>query len=570
MPKKTISDFLIPTLLVVDGLICVLMAVFAYEIGVDPNITWGRTRYFLILVGTLLVFYSMFLTYFKRKYRFLELAIRSENGKTVFLVGHLWILIFVIYAWFITFGNFTTWNHSTQYYTQLADAFGKGHLYVDRSPGQAMLEAQDPYSPITRPSFSDEIWDLSLYKEKLYLYWGPVPAILITPIQLLVDKKIADIFIVYFFSAGLLIFNSLIIFKLRRIFFPNITIWNAIVCIPLIGLILPILWSVNIPDVYEAAIGAGQFFLIGGVYFILSAFENDPSIHKWKLFWAGFFWACSVGSRAINTFSVIFFAAFVVFWIVRNLPRPINWIKIPQLIAPLFIPLMIGAVAIGWYNWARFDSPLEFGLRYQITIFNLNKQMGLVFQPDYFLPNLYGYVFQPFEFIARFPFIQPINGSGILNRLNITPPYLYAAGRVTGLLFCAPFLLLSLVHLFSGHKSTLPDRTKSHSFPIYLLLGSFLIGFLTILFYFFGQMRFLVDIISQITLLAVMGYWKLILRSQRSNSKAAKYFVGLSNLLIVLSICISFLLAFSSETNRMEKLNPRLIEKINNVLTLPE
>lgn len=570
MQKSPVSDSVIPTLLVVDGLICVFMAVFAYKIGVDPNIAWGRARYFLILLGTLLIFSSLILNYFKRKNSFLESVIKSENVKTIFLVGHLWILIFVIYAWFITFGNFTAWNHSTQYYTQLADAFGKGQLYVDRSPGQAMLEAQDPYSPITRPSFSDEIWDLSLYKEKLYLYWGPVPAILITPIQLLVDKKIADIFLVYFFSAGLLILNSLIIFKLRRIFFPNIAIWNAIVCIPLIGLILPILWSVNIPDVYEAAIGAGQFFLIGGVYFILSAFENDSSIDKWKLFWAGFFWACSVGSRAINTFSVIFFVAFVVFWIVWNLPRPINWIKIPQLIAPLFIPLMIGAVAIGWYNWARFDSPLEFGLRYQITIFNLNKQMGLVFQPDYFFPNLYGYVFQPFEFIARFPFIQPINGPAILNRLNITPPYLYAVGRVTGLLFCAPFLLLSLVHLFSDHKSNLPDRTKSHDFPIYLLLGSFLIGFLTILFYFFGQMRFLVDIISQITLLAVMGYWKLILRGQTSNSKAAKYFVGLSNLLIVLSICISFLLAFSSETNRMEKLNPRLIEKINNVLTLPE
>lgn len=118
MQKKTISDLLIPTLLVVDGLICVLMAVFAYEIGVDPNITWGRTRYFLILLGTLLVFYSMFLTYFKRKYRFFELAIRSENGKTVFLVGHFWILIFVIrlvyYFWqFHYMGSFNPVLHAT-------------------------------------------------------------------------------------------------------------------------------------------------------------------------------------------------------------------------------------------------------------------------------------------------------------------------------------------------------------------------------------------------------------------------------------------------------------------------
>jgi hypothetical protein len=567
MGKKPISDLVIPILLLIDGLIFALMAIFAHEIGLDPNIAWGRTRYILFLLGALLISVSILLNYFKRKTSLIDSALKSETVNTLFLLGHLWAFIFIVYAWFITFGNFTTWNHSTRYYSQLAEAFSKGQLYVDQSPGQAMLEAQDPYSPITRPVFEDEVWDLSLYKGKLYLYWGPVPALLITPIQLLLHKNIADIFLVYFFSAGLLIFNSLIILKLWREFFPNLPAWNIFICIPLIGLILPILWSINIPDVYEAAIGAGQFFLIGGFYFILLAFENNSSVNKWGLFWAGLFWACSVGSRAINTLSVIFLAAFVALWILKNLTRPIHWGKYLQVIAPLFIPLIIGAIAIGWYNWARFDSPLEFGLRYQITIYNLNKQMNLVFKPEYFLPNLYGYIFQPFEFISRFPFIQPITGSDILNKLNM-PSYLYAAGRVTGLLFCAPFLVLSLIHLFPKSKKELSVNTKPYNFLIYLLAGSLLIGFLTILFYFFGQMRFLVDIISQITLLAIIGYWESISRNQKRNSISSKYFTSLANLLIVVTICISFLLAFSSETSRMEKLNPLLIEKINNFLVI--
>jgi hypothetical protein len=565
--KSSISDFVIPVLLCIDGLICASMAIFAYQIGLDPNISWGRARYVMFFLGVLFIAGSLLSTYFsKRKNSLFESVIKSETTKTIFLLGHLWAVIFVVYAWFITFGNFTTWNHSTRYYTQLADAFGKGQLYVDQSPGQAMLEAEDPYSPITRPSFEDEVWDLSLYKGRLYLYWGPVPALLITPIQIILNKKIADIFLVYFFSAGLLIFNSLILLKLRQKFFPNIPAWNVFICIPLIGLILPVLWSINIPDVYEAAIGAGHFFLIGGFYFVLSAFEQDSFIDKQKLFWAGLFWACSVGSRAINTLSVIFLAAFVALWIIRNLPRPINWVKYLQTILPLFIPLVIGAIAIGWYNWARFDSPLEFGLRYQITIYNLNKQMDLVFKPDYFLPNLYGYILQPFEFVSKFPFIQPITGSSILNKLNLTPPYLYAAGRVTGLLFCAPFLVLSLIHLFPNRKKDLSEHAKPYNFPVYLLAGSFLISLLTLLFYFFGQMRFLVDTISQITLLAIIGYWELISRRQKRNSSPLKYFTGLANLLIVATICISFLLAFSSETSRMERLNPLLIERINNFL----
>ena len=256
------------------------------------------------------------------------------------------------------------------------------------------------------------------------------------------------------------------------------------------------------------------------------------------------------------------------FWIIKKLPRPINWIKVLQAITPLFIPLVIGAIAIGWYNWARFDSPLEFGLRYQITIFNLKKHMNLVFKPDYFLPNSYGYIFQPFVFISRFPFIQPINGSGILDTFDIVPPYLYAAGRVTGLLFYAPFLVLSLFPFFSKSKNDPHGNAKPYNFLIYLLAGSFSIGFLTILFYFFGQMRFLVDVISQITLLAIIGYWELISRNQRLNSIPSNFFIGLANLLIVVTICLSFLLAFSSETSRMETLNPLLMERINNFLTI--
>jgi hypothetical protein len=569
MEKKPLSDLVIPVLLLVDGLINIFAAIFAHEMGIDPNISWGRTRFVLFFSGIILTLACLLSVYFQRKNKFISRVIKSESIKMFFMLGHIWVFIFVVYAWFITFGNFTTWNHSTHYYTQLADAFSKGQLYVDRSPGKALLESPDPYSQVERPTFPDEVWDMSLYKGKLYLYWGAVPALLITPIQLIINGKIADIFLVYFFFAGLLVFNSLIILKLWRKFFVNIPAWNVFICIPLTGLILPILWSVNIPDVYEAAIGAGQFFLIGGIYFILAAYEHG-SFDKRNLFFAGLFLACSVGSRAINVFSVIFLAAFVTVWILYNSPSPIHWIKYLQTVMPFFIPLVFGAIAIGWYNWARFDSPLEFGLRYQITIFNLNKQMDQVFKPDYFPLNVYGYIFQPFEFISKFPFIQPTTNADLLSKLNIVPPFLYAAGRVTGLLFFAPFLVLGLIPLFPNIKKDLPVNAKPYKLFVYLLAGSFLIGFLTILFYFFGQMRFLVDVISQITLLAIIGYWRLISRSQRLNSTASKYFVRLANLLIVITICVSLLLAFTSETSRMGTLNPLLFEKINSFFNISQ
>lgn len=567
------SNYIIPILLLTDGIVFSLGAVFASDIGLDPNISWGRTRLTLLFFGMILVFGALLVIFSKNRKAFLfESIIKSETCKTLFLLGHLWSIIFVIYVWFVTLGNFTTWNHTTHYYTQLAEAFSKGNLFVDQQPGRALMEVADPYDPAGRTPFNDEVWDLSLYKGKLYLYWGPVPALLMTPIQIISHKKITDNYPVFFFSAGLLIFNSLIILKLWRNFFPGVPAGNVFICIPLIGLIMPVLWAMNIPNVYEAAIGAGQLFLMGGIYFSISIFEKRSSSSGRNLFMAGLFWACSVGSRAVNVVSVIFLAALVAFWITKKLPKPINWKKYFRAITPLFIPLIAGAIAIGWYNWARFDSPLEFGLRYQITIVNLNKEASLVFSPDYFFLNLYSYIFHPYEIISRFPFIQPAIAFDTLQKFNIALPQMYYAGRVTGLLFSAPFLVLGLVHLLpinkiSGKNDLSHTDQQSYHFVILLFAGTFFLGFISILFLFFGQTRYLVDVISQITLLAIIGYWQIISGSLILKSTQSNIFRLLANALIVITICTSILLAFSSETSRMEKFNPQLFEKINNALT---
>ncbi|HNA89255.1 MAG TPA: hypothetical protein PK989_08120, partial [Anaerolineales bacterium] len=303
------------------------------------------------------------------------------------------------------------------------------------------------------------------------------------------------------------------------------------------------------------AIGAGQFFLIGGVYFSILAFERN--ISKRYLFLTGLFWACSVGSRAINVLPILFMVALIVFWIWKDQPKPIDWNMLIRLAASLLAPLALGAILIGWYNWARFDSPLEFGLRYQITIYNLNRDLPLTFLPEYIPYNIAAYVFHPFEFISKFPFIQPVKFSTLLQDFGLSSPHLYAAGNVTGMIFFAPFLFFTFF-LFRGAKH--PNTLK---FILYLLSGSFLISFVCLLLYYYGQMRFLVDVTSQVTLLAILGYWVF---SQKSIS--SKLGSTLATLLIVFTLAASLLLAITSESGRMQKWNPELFEKINSSLSL--
>ena len=554
MHRPAIPDQIVPILILADGFVSILLAVFAFTLGIDPNPDWGRSRIFIFFIGVVLICISLIL--YKQRPAFT----RNETSKIIFSLSHVWAVIFVIYTWFITFGTFTEWRASTRYYTLLADAFSKGQLHVDVEPGAALLAATDPYNSESRPGFDDDVWDLSLYKGRLYLYWGPVPALLLTPAQLVLKTSFSDMYLVFFFLCGLLIVNTLIILKLWRLFFPNIRLRHVTLSIFVVGLILPPLWALSIPDVYEAAIGAGQFFLVGGIYFLILAFEKN--IQKRYLFLAGLFWACSVGSRAINVLPILFLTALPLFWIVKN--RPKDWMR---LTASLVTPLALGAILIGWYNYARFDSPLEFGLRYQITIYNLNRDLPLAFQADYLPYNIAAYVFQPFEFISGFPFIQPVGFSELLQNRAVNEPKLYSAGHMTGMLFFAPFLLFSFVPFFKRKTVEAAEQIHFHlqKLTIYLLGGSFIISIASLLLYYYGQMRFLLDFISQITLLAILGYWMVI-----QNSKRSKLYLHLANILISITLIASLLLAVTSESGRMQKLNPLLIHKINTLIFMDQ
>lgn len=565
------SKKIVPLLLLIDGLALASAAIFAHQLGIDPSAGWGRSRIVMFAGALILLAGGIYLLSPRAKETGLGVwLIESKRIKIFAPLAHLWVIIIFIYAWFVTFGNMTTWNHTSQYYQRLADAFAKRQLYVDVNPGKALLDAADPYDPERRETFQDEIWDMSYYKGKLYYYWGPIPALMILPLKLFLNHKITDNYLVFFFSVGILIFNSLILLRLWRRFFINISVLHVFIAITLMGLSLPILWSLSVPYVYEAAIGASQFFMITGLYFAFGAIESHSSQNK-NLFLAGTFWACAVSARAINALPVILLTLFISYWILKDAPRPMHWTRHIRTFNSLYIPLIFGAILIGWYNWARFDSPLEFGLRYQITTYNLNEKINLIFHPDYFFLNLYAYLLQPFALISKFPFVQPVIFSSVLQENGVAHPGIYYAGRVTGLIVSAPFLILGLIPLltkkgYAPAQPAAPEGGQPYSRVVTLLTCSFVTSFVTLLFYFTAQERFLVDTISQVTLLAILGYWTLACRTQQSPSTHSRVFLGFAQALLIFSVCTSLLLAVSSETDRMQTLNPVLFEKINTLL----
>jgi hypothetical protein len=90
------------------------------------------------------------------------------------------------YVFIITAGTFTTWPTWNANYNQLAEGFRAGHLHVISEPSPALLARPNPFD---WSNFNLWYLDASLYKRHYYLYWGPVPALLVLAFKVVARIK---------------------------------------------------------------------------------------------------------------------------------------------------------------------------------------------------------------------------------------------------------------------------------------------------------------------------------------------------------------------------------------------
>ena len=112
----------------------------------------------------------------------------SEDRKAASAAVVLGVLVILIYIWFVSVGYWTNWPKTTSYYMQLSDAFAHGQVSLLVEPDPALLSLEDPYTLANRENISYP-WDVVFYQGKFYLYWGPVPALLISAVRTLFIKR---------------------------------------------------------------------------------------------------------------------------------------------------------------------------------------------------------------------------------------------------------------------------------------------------------------------------------------------------------------------------------------------
>jgi hypothetical protein len=491
---------------------------------------------------------------------------RSVRRNSIYcLAGLPFILVIIIYIWFISAGEWTSWPQTAtyNYESKLATAFQNGHLYLEDTPSQQLLALPDPYRLSTRKNIPF-IWDASLYKGKYYLYWGPTPAIVLLAIRLIFGSgEIGDNYLVFGFICGLFLAMCLLIVRIWDRYFAYLPKWMLLISIFMVGLAPPLTWMLNRPEIYEAAIASGQFFLLGGLYLSFLALDRDK-ISSWLLCLASMFWGLAIGSRTSLVFSVLFLIFSTSLWVGLNR----NSLKLSgrfvQIMMALLLPISLVGAGLGWYNWVRFGSILEFGYRYQLTLLELPKRYGEIFSSTYIVPNLFNYFLNPFLLTDKFPFIIPQYGQHYFGpRINF--PRIYFSESVTGLVYTLPMMVFAMIPLLMLLKNKISNggmEQKLLNWLQYCLIGITIIGFVILLAFFFATMRYLADVVPAVTLLCVLGFWQGFEYLAR-HQLIRRIYSGLLICLVAVSIILNNLLAISSYQERFWATNPSLMEQLN-------
>ena len=267
-----------------------------------------------------------------------------------YLWGNPWraaLLALTVYT-FVGVGAFTmTETEAPLIYAHLADAFAHGSLAL-RNPATTTA-------------------NLLSYGGNVYVVQGPLPALLLVPLVLLTGP-----------NGSAVLFGSLL----------------GALNVSLTGMVLQAARDTGVLRLNRLRYGLLLlFFALGTVQLMAASYGKSIILEILVAYSAvalGYLAALRLqGWRAFLALGVAAAAAILTRWpAVIALLWPLTWLwinerRLGRQVVPGTLLVMIFTLAafggIGWYNWARFGSPLEFGLQYSTdpTIATFYQQHGI-------------------------------------------------------------------------------------------------------------------------------------------------------------------------------------------------
>ena len=478
---------------------------------------------------------------------FLRIQRVFASSRSAVVSGIVACVAIAIYTlWFASAGRFSTFVPVNNAYIELGEAFLHGQLSLLEKPTPEFLALQNPYDPAGRNVPFP--WDASYYKGQYYLYWGPVPALVFAAVEGLTQVRPPGALLVVLFYIGLPIIFVMILYRLQVHFFPGTPGFSIGLCTLMAFINLPILFLLARPDIYETSIIAGQFFLflglLGWVMYITGA---DKA--RW-LGMTGLSWGLAIGSRHNLLISIGIYLVFVLIQLFRD----VKGRELQRKIVFLLIPLALCMVGLGIYNFARFGTPFEIGVTYQLSI---AQDPDGFFSTFYIFSNLFIYLFYPLTTTGAFPFI--VSTLPLSSRFDEV---------VAGLVPSTPgvwLLALSIPSFILARRSTntiqgIPARRSLKLFFSMIMVAA-MVQFLFLTMFFFVAMRYMADFYLQM----VLGIWILTWRVDESIQSRATLRTVLwviVTVLVLWTVGIGFFGSFDIPPQPFRVSNPSLYMQI--------
>lgn len=355
---------------------------------------------------------------------------KSHLFCTIFVIAVILFLNLSVLSVYV--GDFEVFQNTdgNQMTKELVDAFEHGQVSLLDEVPQSLLSLENPYDLSQRSTLTESIkWDHLLFEGKYYSYYGIGPVItLFLPYHLLTG---------YYFSAPLavILFNLLGTLFMCLAYLSVIRNWfQRLPChITIMGMVMLVMGSgllqnLICPQFYEIAQSAGLCFMAIGFYFMVnSGIFQKKAIKKSWLFWSAFFMSLAVLSRAVSALYAITMVCWVAYGLLQNnKEKGKSAGEIVKYLVAALLPYVVFGLIQMLYNYARFGSPLDFGIQYTLTIYDYSStqiSLGLV------MVSIVNFLFTLPVINTMFPFVHEN-----IDMMNLNGYYFIATRDAIGLI----------------------------------------------------------------------------------------------------------------------------------------
>jgi hypothetical protein len=457
-------------------------------------------------------------------------------------------------------------SHQTDVYNLLTDGFLQGHTYLPVTPPAGLLALPNPYDPTANELYrglvpvpgapQGSLHDLSLYKGHLYAYWGALPALaLFLPERLLPIGELPQSLGVAIYSTLALAFAVLLLRLLVRRLLPAAPAWAVIAGAAGLAFGSAVPFILRAPNVYEIAIAAGACFLAAGLY-LLARGSLRPAARLRTLALGSLFLGFAFNARPPLLLCGGVLLALLILLSRRS--RQLGYSR-RRLTVVLLGPFAACLLLTGAYNYQRFGSPVQYGIRYQLA--GVESRRYAFFSLSYLPPGAYNYVLAPPRLALAFPYVF------------LPPPPSYPghlpAGYVLleptgGLLPSTPIVLFlaALPWLWRGerrgeHRRELPAIVAGMG----LLGGCVLLG---VAFTVYGTtQRYEVDFDALLILAGVLSWLALLVHVRTRLRRRAVAVAGA--LALAWGAFCGVALSFTGEHNLLQEKHPALFADLEDI-----